>query len=141
MIARTGDHGHAEQGARVVHLANHRLLFQQLDPAGPAFANIQTPGEGVLGVVYRCKPADLERLDHYEAGYQRKLLTVTDRHGKVLVAVAYVMRPAENAINGQPQPDYLERIVTGARQHGLPDEYIAGLVRNGSPELSLAEMN
>jgi cation transport regulator ChaC len=141
MIARTGAPGRAQESARVVHLANHRLVFQQVDPAGPVLANIQTPGEGVLGVVYRCTPADLERLDHYQAGYQRKLITVTDQHGKVLVAVAYVMRPAGKDSNGQPQPDYLERIVTGARQHGLPDEYIAGLVRNGSPELSLAELN
>jgi gamma-glutamylcyclotransferase len=128
MISRTGAIGHAERGARIVRLANHRLLFQQIDPTGPAFANIKTPGEGVLGVVYRCSPAELERLDHFEAGYRRKLITVSDRHGEVLVAVAYVMRPESTANSGQPHSDYLDRIVTGARRHGLPDDYIGNLV-------------
>lgn len=141
MVARTGAMGHAEHGARVVRLANYRLLFQQVDTEGPAFANIQSPGEGVIGVVYRCTPADLERLDHYEAGYQRQLLTVTDRHGEVLVAVAYVMRPASTSNSGQPLTEYLERIVTGARRHGLPDDYIGNLVRVASSGMVPANSN
>ena len=134
MIERTDAIGHAEHRPRIARLANHRLVFQHLGNAGPAYANILCPGDGVLGVVYRCTPADLARLDRYEGGYERQPIVVTDRQGEALDAVAYIMRPELGANTGQPSAEYLNRIVTGARQHGLPDEYIAGIVALASTD-------
>jgi gamma-glutamylcyclotransferase len=128
MMERTDAMRHAEDGPRIARLANHRLAFQQIDNAGPAYANIVCPGEGVLGVVYRCSPEDLDRLDRYERGYERQPITVIDRSGEELAAVVYVISAAQAANTGRPSAEYLKRIVTGARQHGLPEEYIDNLV-------------
>ena len=57
----------------------------------------------------------------------RRSITVTDQHGEVLAAVAYVLIPAQAAITGRPTAAYLERIVGGARQHGFPEEYIRNI--------------
>ncbi len=132
MIARTGAIGHADHPPRIAHLADHRLVFQHLEPAGPAYANILCPGDGVLGVVYRCSAAELERLDRYEGGYDRQPVTVIDQQGEVLAATTYVVISRPAATFGRPGPEYLQRIVTGARQHGLPEEYIAQVIRIAS---------
>ena len=120
MIERTDAIGHPENGPRIARLANHRLVFQRLDAADEAFANILCPGDGVLGVVYRCSQTDLERLDQYEGGYEHRSITVTDQHGEVLAAIAYVLIPAQAAITGRPTAAYLERIVGGAGSMDFP---------------------
>jgi gamma-glutamylcyclotransferase len=128
MIARTGAIGHPDHPPRVVCLENHRLVFQPLEIGGSAYANILAPGDGVVGVAYRCSEADLEKLDRFEGGYDRQPVAVSDQHGDVLAAVAYVIKPALAITIGKPSAEYLKKIVTGARQHGLPEEYIRGVV-------------
>ena len=128
MIERTGVIGQGKRRPKVAHLANHRLVFQHLEGGGPAFANILCPGDGVLGVVYRCSPAAMEKLDHYEQGYERQPITVTDHQGEVIHAIAYVMTPTPSVRLGPPDPEYLQRILTGAVQHGLPESYIAAII-------------
>ena len=132
MIARTGESCHGGHRPRFARLADHRLVFQRLTPAGTAFANIVSPGDGVLGVVYSCSPAALDRLDDYERGYTRQLIRVTDHRGEVLEALAYVMTATMAASLGRPSDDYLKKIVDGARQHGLPEQYIGNVVATAS---------
>lgn len=128
MIERIGADGPAERGSRIARLANHRLVFQRLESAGAAFANILCPGDGVLGVVYRCSPAALEKLDRYERGYERQPVVVTDEQGQALAAIAYVVKSAQRASFGRPSDEYLELIISGARHHGLPEQYIDNIV-------------
>jgi cation transport regulator ChaC len=130
MIARTGPISQGNQGPRIARLANYRLVFQNVTSDEPAFANIISPGDGVLGVVYRCNPAALEKLDRFEQGYERRPITVADEQGKLLAAVAYVFKTARGPNFGKPSAEYLNRIVTGARQHGLPEAYIAKIAAN-----------
>lgn len=124
VIQRIGSIGLVEHPPRIASLANHRLVFQPLEPGGHAFANIRSPGEGVMGVVYRLSQIDLDKMDHFERGYERQAIQVTDQHGEVLAAIAYVVISSPTASLGKPQEDYLARIITGARQHALPDSYI-----------------
>jgi gamma-glutamylcyclotransferase len=135
MIERTGAIGHGEHPPRIARLENHRLVFQQLEEGGPAFANIRYPGDGVLGVVYRCSQAELERLDHYEGGYERQPISVTDQHGEVLAAVAYFVLPSATVSFARPQEEYLAKIITGARQHGLPESYIDEIIAIAGGEI------
>ncbi len=135
MIERIGAIGQGDRRPKVAHLANHRLVFQHLDGGGPAFANILCPGDGVLGVVYRCSPAALEKLDHYEQGYERQPITVTDHQGEVIHAIAYVIRPTPGVQIGKPSAEYLQRILTGAKQHGLPEAYIAAVIARADTAL------
>ena len=128
MIARTGMPERAERPPRIARLADYRLVFQHLAPGEPAFANIVSPGEGLLGVVYSCTPAVLEKLDSYEHGYARLPVRVTDQLGEVLAASAYIVQPAAAPAFGSPNAAYLQKIVHGAWQHGLPPEYIESIV-------------
>ncbi len=128
MIARTGAIGDPGQAPRIARLEGFRLVFQRLEVSEPAFANIISPGQGVLGVVYRCRPADLEKLDRFERGYERQPILVTDLQGEVLEAAAYIIQPALVRNYGSPSAEYLQRIITGARQHGLPERYVGEII-------------
>ena len=135
MIERTGAIGHPEHAPRIACLANHRLIFQHFEDERTAFANVVCPGDGVFGMVYRCSTADLDRLDRHEDGYERQAITVTDSQGEVLTAVAYVVKTTQAARTGRPSAEYLERIVAGARQHGLPEPYIGAIVAIAAAEV------
>jgi cation transport regulator ChaC len=126
VIERIGTIGLKEP--RIARLENYRLAFQHLSEGDPAYANILSPGDGVLGVIYRFHAADLKKMDHYETGYDRHWVAVIDQYGEVLDAIAYVMTPTETRNFGNPSDAYLERIVTGARQYGIPEDYISKIV-------------
>jgi gamma-glutamylcyclotransferase len=117
----------AVDSSRVVRLAGYSLVFQCLDGDQAAYATIVRPGFEVWGVVYRCTESDLILLDDFEQGYRRELLQVTDRSGEILEAAAYVMKHKGIGREGKPTATYLEKIITGARRHGLPEGYIAEL--------------
>lgn len=134
MAARIGARSQSG-GVRIARLPNHRLLFQQLAAAGPAFANIQAPGPGVLGVAYRCTAACLAKLDRYEDGYERRPIRIVDQHGQELDAVTYVMPPGFAAHAVPPIAIYLATIVSGARRHGLPEDYIETIVAAAGSEI------
>lgn len=124
MAARTGPIGQGDERPRVARLQDHRLVFNMQGEDGQVYANVERPGAGVIGVIYRCSPAALEKLDACEQGYERQKILVTDEGGVTLDAVAYVARADRIASVGKPSAEYLMRIVRGARQHGLPESYV-----------------
>jgi gamma-glutamylcyclotransferase len=127
MVERIGLSVDAVASARITRLAGYRLVFQCLEGDLAAYADIIRPGLEVWGVVYRCTESDLILLDDFEQGYRRELLQVTDRSGEILEAAAYVMKHKGIGREGKPTATYLEKIITGARRHGLPEGYIAEL--------------
>jgi gamma-glutamylcyclotransferase len=127
MTERTGPIRKGADAPRVARLANHRVVFNMHGGDGHVFANIMSPGEGVLGVVYRCSPESLRQLDTYEQGYERGHVQVVLENGERLDAVTYFAKPAHVGNCSQPSAAYLQRILDGARQHGLPSAYIQGL--------------
>jgi gamma-glutamylcyclotransferase (GGCT)/AIG2-like uncharacterized protein YtfP len=127
MIARTGPIRNGDERPRIARLPNYRLAFNMLGEDGQIYANIVTPGDGVLGVIYRCGPETLDKLDGFEQGYERQDVTVIDDGGVKMRAVAYIARPENVTAEGWPNAAYLQRIVIGAREHGLPEEYIRAL--------------
>jgi phage replication-related protein YjqB (UPF0714/DUF867 family)/gamma-glutamylcyclotransferase (GGCT)/AIG2-like uncharacterized protein YtfP len=85
-------------------------------------------GSHVHGVVWHLSDSDLAALDSAEgvpARYRRDRLTVhTDEgHSEAWVYIDHRVEP------GPPRPGYLERIVDGALQHGLPQRWIEFLRR------------
>ena len=75
-------------------------------------------------MIYSCDSAALDKLDAFERGYLRKPIVVVGASGESVDAVTYVAKP-ENAIDGgKPSAEYLQRILRGGRQHGLPDAYL-----------------
>ena len=124
MIERVGPIPQGENRPRIARLHNYRLIFNMRDDGGSTYANIQTPGDGVLGVIYSCCLEALSKLDKFEEGYNRHRVVVATENGDELQAFAYIAKPTNTANGCKPSADYLHRIVTGARQHGLPEAYI-----------------
>jgi len=86
------------------------------------------PGAVVHGVLWRVSDRDLATLDSAEGvpvRYRRDAVTVRTGQGSQ-TAWVYVDHRVEP---GPPRPGYLERILEGARHHGLPGRWIEFLQR------------
>lgn len=108
---------------RIAHLPGYRLAFNMRADDGQVYANIHSPGDYVLGVVYGCAANIFEKLDPFEAGYSRERIVV-DCDGEAIEAWVYRANPENICIGGVPSDEYVQRILLGCRQHRLPDEYI-----------------
>jgi gamma-glutamylcyclotransferase len=124
MVARLGPLPLGAEQPRIARLPGYRLAFNMRGENGEVYANIVRPGEYVLGVIYSCDADALEKLDQFERGYHRQRIVVVGETGETVEAVAYVAEP-ENVIDGgKPSTEYVQRILRGVRQHGLPEAYL-----------------
>jgi cation transport regulator ChaC len=84
-----------------------------------------SPGDAVIGVVYRWSKAAREKMGgEYEKGYVQQVVEVTTDLDQALSAVTFVADADNLCGEGQPPVKYLQKIISGARQHDLPQEYI-----------------
>ena len=109
---------------RPATLADHDWLINER-----GVATVE-PSEGgqVHGVLWHVSNHDLAVLDSAEGvpvRYRRDRMTVLTVHGP-LEAWVYVDPRVEP---GAPRPGYLERIIAGARHHGLPRRWLEFLER------------
>ncbi len=109
---------------RPATLADHDWLINE---RGVATVE-QFDGSQVHGVVWQVTDNDLATLDSAEGvpvRYRRDRLTVHTDDGshQAWVYIDHRVEP------GPPRPGYLERVVDGARQHGLPQRWIDFLKR------------
>jgi gamma-glutamylcyclotransferase (GGCT)/AIG2-like uncharacterized protein YtfP len=85
-------------------------------------------GACVHGVLWRLSPRDLAVLNAYEnlAGglYRAAMMSVVAQ--KRLAAFVYVARRLGR---GRPRPGYMEIVIAGAREAGLPAWYVRDLAR------------
>lgn len=118
---------------QVARLTGYRLAFNKRSNDGTSKANIvPAAGATVWGVVYRCSHDDLQKIDQYEGveggHYQRHAIRVQLDSGEERDAVTYVAGERSLAAESlKPSTEYLEKILTGARQHRLPDDYIRSI--------------
>ena len=145
-------------GHRVVGLAtlhDHRLAFPRFSPrwGGGTASLVHAHGQQVWGVVYEVTDEHLATLDSYEefraAGgqhnaYDRETVTVDvvrADDGSVprrVRAATYFARPSN------PQPPsrrYLDRILSGAAHHRLPEDYVEALRKTEVADEPAAEGN
>ncbi len=108
-------------------LPGHRFL---INTHGVATV-VPSHGVAVYGVLWRISKADEASLDHYEGvavGFYRKVITrVRFDEGNAADALIYVARD-DNP--GRARPSYLERVVTAAEHHRLPDAHLAVLQKS-----------
>jgi gamma-glutamylcyclotransferase (GGCT)/AIG2-like uncharacterized protein YtfP len=112
-------------------LRNRRLSLDKRGVDGSGKANLHEDGRAcVWGVLYSFDPADWEVLDRYEPGYARVAVEVVTEEGEAVSAETYVAR----RLTRDPVAFdwYKRRLVEGAREHGLPADYVAAL--EGLPE-------
>ena len=93
------------------------------------YANVvPSPGDAVFGILWEVTPADEAALDHYEGVrpglYRKEQVGVTTTGGKNVRALIYL---ATEKTTGRPRAGYLELVVSAARRHHLPEDYIRRL--------------
>lgn len=127
MLRRTG----SIPMSRLVSLANFRLAFRKVLSSEDVYATIvPMPGGLVHGVVYSCSPHAMSQLDLVEGVaencYRRELVEVTTHDGDVLSCIVYIGE-AFSVEESVPSSNYLDLILTGAKEHQLPVDYIKSI--------------
>lgn len=107
------------------HLSGWRWALNKTGGDGSAKANIEPdPTSTVWGVIYRLPLIELPRLDAIEGGYERQRVEVVTASRAVLCET-YASTRISEAMTAADW--YLEHIVSGAEEHGLPDDWVAML--------------
>ena len=132
---RTRCPSHKRLGTAV--LSGHRVVCNKVGDNGVDFyaGIIVSPGDEVLGALYRLTPENIAKLDKREGieekdHYYRdaKEFNVRNRAtGVVINAFTYfVSKPVAPK---KPTRDYAQKIFEGCRDHGFPKEYVKNLER------------
>lgn len=115
--------------AQVGWVEGHRVCFTiPIGPGERGVANLEPCAPArTHGVAYAITPEDFDRLDHTEGVpvklYERVAITVHVGGGAALEAFTY--RSALVSAGRKPSARYLGLLLDGARDHGLPDHYVA----------------
>ena len=121
--------------ARVVgaaHLDGFALRFDKPGRDGTGKANlVQVPGARVWGVAYALSDDAWPILDRFEPGYRREAFRLERPRGEPLDAIAYRYPSDVTSAFLAPSDAYLEHILAGANEHGLPAEWI-GTIRSAA---------
>ncbi len=116
-------------GARILgpaRLDSWQLRCTKPGADGSGKANlIEDPKAVTWGVLYALGSDDWTRLDAFEPGYERTEHAVLDASGRAVRAQLYLWTQTteELAMAGW----YRDLLLAGAREHGLPDDYVAML--------------
>jgi len=120
--------------AKVACLHGYDFAFNKRSRSRTGCANIVQRGDTtVWGVIYRCSPSALKKLDGYEGvdggDYSRVTIRVQCRSGEEVDAVTYIA--GDSFVDGtvKPSAEYLQMVLRGARHHGLPDAYVRRIER------------
>ena len=110
-------------------LPDYQLAFTRYDrhEKGGVADIVPEPGAEVWGALYEIEASCLAALDGYEGApraYRRSPVRVIDDAGSEREAVAYV---GNKTGAFAPSRAYLSQITRGAREHGLPEEYVLAL--------------
>jgi len=131
----SGRRGIAFHAAIAGRVGGWRLVFDKppLIPIGESFANIIADRDAeVLGVLYQIDAADLAHLDISEGvpigNYQRITVRATPLDASAGTArSAFTLASDRRGADLLPSKRYMELVIAGAIEHGLPEEYVAGL--------------
>ena len=110
--------------AKVAYLPNYELTFNVVSEFDTGNPNIKPGKRGVWGVVYEVDERDLKRLDKVSPRYERVKVKVLVNNEEV-EAWTYIGKKVSD--NVPPDKSCIERIIRGARSHGLPEDYIKWL--------------
>ncbi|WP_082609743.1 gamma-glutamylcyclotransferase family protein [Bosea sp. Root381] len=109
----------------LARLPRHRFIVTR---DGYASA-IRDPREEVHGVLWDCSLGDIRTLDKFEelaSGLYVKINQPVIVPGGAKRALIYIGRSADP---GKPKPGYMETVIAGAKEFGLPESYVSGLNR------------
>ena len=133
MLSRTG----AIPFSNPAYLINYKLAFRKVLNGQDVYATIvPTPGAIVHGVAYLCSPYAMGQLDLFEGVnencYRRESVQVTTQSNVFLECIVYI-GVAFSVSDSVPSSSYLNLILTGAREHQLPPDYIESIRELAKP--------
>ncbi len=107
-------------------LEDFRFVYDgKSDRWGGAVGNIvPSEGESVKGALFEINDGDLLSLDQYEGfpnRYKRRELPVKSTDNMKIMAILYFR---DNESVGSPSEAYKETVISGARECGIPEDYI-----------------
>ncbi|MDE0887479.1 MAG: gamma-glutamylcyclotransferase [Myxococcota bacterium] len=107
----------------VAQLDAHRLVFNKPSADGSGKANlIPEPGSVAWGVVWSIPATAWTTLDGFEPGYRRTSCRIHDGAGQSHCAQVYLFEaPGTEQL---PYAGYVEHLLEGAREHGLPETFV-----------------
>ena len=127
-LARLRERAPSARALGAARLDGFRLCLDKLSLDGSGKVNLARDASAhVWGVVFRLAASEIARLDGFEPGYARIPVSVTLRDGGVCEAQTFISD--ERARGLRAAPAYKALIVSGAREHGLPGEWIELLER------------
>src|ERR1041385_3239646 len=121
----------ARQG--LAELRGHDLRFHKrgTDGSGKADAFLTgRPEDVVWGVLFDLSEADLSAVDSAEGEgehYERRPVDVRTESGSTVRPWTYLALEKRIAPSLRPLPGYMDHVLRGGREHGLPAEYIRRL--------------
>ena len=114
----------------VATLKKHRLRFHKKANDGSAKCDAEktgNPQDQVIGVIYEIADDEKPDLDRHEAlgfGYEQKLVELETAWGHAQAWMYYATRLSSTL---KPYDWYKKHVLVGARENGLPADYIAGI--------------
>jgi len=109
-------------------LTGHQLRFHKKSRDGSAkldtFAT-DRPQDRVIGVLFEIDKTEKKLLDAEEGvgrGYEEKTVTVENAQGKTVRAFTYYATDIDASL--KPYHWYKEHALRGARENGLPEDYV-----------------
>lgn len=122
----------------VYALRHHALRFHKVGRDGSAKCDAFRTGQAadaVWGVLYAISAGDEAALDRVEGlgvGYRKEQVCLANAAGASAVAFTYLAIHIDAGL--RPFAWYKRHVLEGAREAGLPAEYIAGIARQAAIE-------
>jgi cation transport regulator ChaC len=125
VVERMRERGADFAAARPATLRDHRLTFDKRSRDGSGRANVaRSAGGRVYGVLYDLSRDALEHLKQFECGYDLVEVVVeaarSDGRPEAVPARMFVAR-TDRRTDAPPSRSYVELILKGLEDHGLPD--------------------
>jgi hypothetical protein len=120
-------------------LRGHGLRFHKRGRDGTGKADAYRTGDQrdrVWGAVYamsRVAKRELDRIEGVGRGYRTTEIPLVTPEGKPIHAWVYLAEPGWIDASLVAAPWYHDLVVAGAREHGLPADYVAELVAKAGP--------
>lgn len=107
-------------------LPRYKLMFNKISEDGSGKANIIVcDNEEVWGAVYSVNPDEMPNLDRKEKGYSSIAREVILDTELPILVTTYYSNKIDNSL--KPNYEYKQKVIDGAKQCQLPDNYIRRL--------------
>ena len=104
-------------------IKNYKLEFNKKSIDGSSKANITKFQGGIVwGICFELNIDGFENLRKYEKGYEEQEVIVYNENQEILFTAKTFI--SSKICDRLPTKDYLHKIIEGAKQHKLPEDYI-----------------